>query len=217
MMKRWCFLLLLAAPLIVAAQGIRYDTIRVAPSDERNIHTPQEQQSPSVQHVHRSQNQQRQTNVEKASGTRFERSKLRLGANLGLSISRNYTNVGFGPQVGYQFNDYFMAGAGVKYYYTKANYTDYEIKNNLFGGNLFGYFYPVRYFVLFLQPEINYTRSTLTYNEGDQFVSKGFAPSLVAGAGLRLGFTHLTLNYDLVQHSRSPHPSGFYMGVSAFF
>lgn len=113
-----------------------------------------------------------------------------------------------------------MAGAGLKYYYTRARTQDYVVKNNLLGANLFGYFYPVRFIALFVQPEINYTRSTLTYEYevGEEpLITKGFVPSVVAGAGLRLGYTHLTINYDLVQHARSPHPTGFYMGISAFF
>lgn len=147
----------------------------------------------------------------------FDRSKLRFGANLGLSASRRYTNLGVGPQVGYQFNNYIMAGAGIKYYYTKASTQDYVIKNHLLGASLFSYFYPVRFIALFIQPELNYTRSSLTDNMDDPIISKGFVPSVVAGMGLRLGFTHLTLNYDLVQHARSPHPNGFYVGISAFF
>lgn len=48
-------------------------------------------------------------------------------------------------------------------------------------------------------------------------MSRGFAPSFVVGGGLKLGYTHLTINYDLVEHSNSPHPKGFYVGISAFF
>lgn len=148
----------------------------------------------------------------------FDKSKLRFGADLGLSISRNYTRLGLGPQVGYQFNNYFMAGAGIKYYYTKTATTNYDIKNNLLGANLFGYIYPVRFITAFVQPELNYIWSVLT-KEADNYeaYSRGFVPSLVVGAGFRLDRSHITLNYDLVQHINSPHPSGFYLGVSAFF
>lgn len=215
--REWHFLLLLwMFPLILSAQEIRYDTIRVSPSDQRNIHRNQNQRHDSRNQSDLSNARPERLNSGKPPA--FDRNKLRLGANLGLSISRNYTNLGVGPQIGYQFNRYFMAGAGLKYYYTKARNIDYEIRNNLLGANLFGYIYPVRFITLFVQPEINYTRSTLTYESGgDALVTKGFVPSLVTGAGLRLGYTHLTINYDLVQHARSPHPTGFYLGVSAFF
>lgn len=159
-----------------------------------------------------------QESLSDPSAPAFDKSKLRFGANLGLSISRSYTHLGVGPQIGYQFNDYFMAGVGISYYYTKATTQDYVLKNNLVSANTFGFFYPVRFIVLHVQPEINYTRSTLTYEaEGEQRITKGFVPSVVAGAGLRLGYSHITLNYDLVQHTRSPHPRGFYLGISTFF
>ncbi len=52
---------------------------------------------------------------------------------------------------------------------------------------------------------------------GDKISTKGFVPTLVVGAGLRLGYSHITINYDLLQQKNSPHPDGFYLGVSAFF
>lgn len=148
----------------------------------------------------------------------FDKSKLRFGANLGLSISSNYTNLGFGPQIGYQFNDYFMAGTGVKYYYARARTNEYEIRNNLLGANLFGYFYPVNFIALFAQPELNYIWAKFTSRTTkDSITDRGLVSSLVVGAGFRLGRSHVTLNYDLVQHTNSPHPEGIYLGVSAFF
>ena len=147
----------------------------------------------------------------------FDKSKLRFGANLGLSISRNYTHLGIGPQAGYQFNKHFMAGAGLKYYYSKASLSNYEYKNNLFGINIFGYAYPVSFITIFVQPELNYIWSDLTYNTGEKRSNNGIVSSMVVGAGLRLGYSHITINYDLIQHNNSPHPKGFYLGVSAFF
>lgn len=219
MMKKWGILFMLSLlPLVLTAQEIRYDTIKVSPNDERNIHRGQRAFNASNEAVTTYERLPNKAVREANPVPLFDRKKMRFGANLGLSISRNYTNLGVGPQVGYQFNNYFMAGVGLKYYYNKARFRDYDVRNNLFGANVFGYFYPVRFITLFIQPEINYTRSTLTYTSGEEpYITKGFAPSVVAGAGLRLGFTHLTINYDVVQHRLSPHPSGFYMGVSAFF
>lgn len=136
---------------------------------------------------------------------------------MGLSLSKNYTYLGIGPQFGYQFNKYFMSGIGIKYYHWKKNLSNYEIKDNLLGLNIFGYTYPVRFITMFVQPELNYIWTKTTYNTGDKETNSGLAPSLVVGAGLKLGFTHVTLNYDLIQHTNSPHPDGFYLGVSAFF
>lgn len=213
-MKRVLSLFFLLSVLSAGAQTITYDTIRVSPDDERNIHHNRSRDVRVTSEPLRREN----INTAGRQSTSFDRNKLRFGANLGLSISRNYTNLGFGPQIGYQFNDYFMVGAGIKYYYTKARTYEYEIRNNLLGTNLFGYFYPVQFIALFAQPEINYIWSKLTSRTTtDSLTDKGLVPSLVVGAGFRLGRSHITLNYDLVQHANSPHPEGFYLGVSAFF
>ncbi|RNC65659.1 porin family protein [Proteiniphilum sp. X52] len=213
-MKRVLFLFSLWAALSAGAQTITYDTIRVSPDDERNIHLNRSRD------VVVSSGSLPRENIHTAGRqpAAFDKSKLRFGANLGLSISRDYTNMGFGPQIGYQFNDYLMAGAGIKYYYTKARASQYEIRNNLLGANVFGYFYPVNFIALFAQPELNYIWSEMTSRTTkDSLTDKGVVPSLVVGAGFRLGRSHITLNYDLVQHANSPHPEGFYLGVSAFF
>ena len=205
-MKRWLLFLLLILPTISFAQGFTLDTIRVDSEDSRNIH-----QNTQINHSELS------LNKDNSSHFILDRTKLRFGANIGLSLSKNYTYLGIGPQIGYQFNKYFMAGTGIKYYHLKRNLSDYEKKNNLFGFNLFGYVYPVRFITLFAQPELNYIWSNITYNTGEKIINNSFAPSLVMGAGLRLGYTHVTINYDLVQHTNSPHPKGFYLGISAFF
>ncbi|MDR0422237.1 MAG: porin family protein [Proteiniphilum sp.] len=212
-MKRLLFFLFLFSLLPIGAQTIVYDTIRVSPGDERNIHLNRSRKTGAASEPSR----KKSVSAGKQAAA-FSRSKLRFGANLGLSVSLNYTNLGIGPQIGYQFNKYFMAGAGVKYYYTRTRTVEYGIKSNLLGINMFGYLYPVRFITLFAQPEINYIRSTLTpWSAREKITNRGFVPSLVAGAGFRLGGSHVTLNYDLVQHANSPHPEGFFLGVSAFF
>ena len=220
-MRKWFLFILLLFPIIGSAQGFTLDTIRVSPEDRRNIH-----QNRQVDNNHQlDYNQQTQQNRQTEQSARsrnknnltFDKSKLRFGANLGLSLSSNYTHLGIGPQIGYDFNQYFMAGAGVRYNHLKRKLSDYERRSNLLGLNLFGYFYPVRFITMFIQPEINYIWSNIKYNQGDTVSNSGFAPSLVMGAGLRLGYTHVTINYDLIQHRRSPHPAGYFFGVSAFF
>lgn len=213
-MKQFIPLLFFLIALGTEAQVIRYDTIRVAAGDERNIHQTTKQNN--IAEAARIQVDEKQPDPNDL--TRFDRRKLRFGADLGLSLSRNYTRLGVGPQVGYQLNPYLMAGAGIKYYYTRADLTSYESRDNLLGANIFGYFYPARFIALFAQPELNYIRSSLTdKSTGNENIKKGMVPSLVVGGGLRLGRSHITLNYDLIQHLNSPHPAGFYLGVSAFF
>lgn len=222
-MRKIYLLLLIAFPLLASAQVITYDTIRVSPNDERNIYRTQRQQQTSQTQQDR---QIRQDPVlldrSSSSGFVFDKSRLRYGANIGLSLSRNYSALNFGPQVGYQLNNQFMAGVGVKYYYNKVRAFQYNeeylYKNNLLGANVFGYFYPVRFIAVFAQPEINHLWSNLT-NEatGEVTKSSGFVPSLLVGGGLRLGRSHITLNYDLAQHTNSPHPKGWFLGFSTFF
>ena len=214
-MRPSCFLLLWLLPFFAGAQAITYDTITVSPDDERNIYRYQEQaridRSSSAGDILHRDNDEKQSHS-------FDRSKLRFGANLGLSVSKNYTRLGIGPQAGYQINRSFMAGAGIKYYYSKASTTAYTIKDHLLGANLFGYFYPLSFLTIFIQPEINYIWSGLTdKSNAETTTHSGLVPSLIAGAGFRLGRSHITLNYDLIQHVNSPHPDGVYLGVSAFF
>lgn len=211
-MKKLLLFVLAITPFFVSAQEIRYDTIRVAANDDRNIHRNQQQNSYS------SLQSTKPLRVKPSEKLDFDKSKLRFGANLGLSLSRNYTVFGLGPKLGYQFTDMFMAGAGVKYYYTKVGTYDFNIKNNLLGADVFGYFYPIRFITLFAQPEINYIWTSLEKKSSQEYsTEKGFVPSLIVGGGLRLGRSHITLNYDLVQNSRSPYPDGFYLGFSTFF
>ncbi len=213
-MKQLYLLLFLLVTFAAEAQVIRYDTISVAPGDSRNIHRSRALYlKPADESIYVENSQ-----PAKNEPLRFDRRKLRFGADLGFSLSRNYTRLGIGPQAGYQFNQYLMAGAGIKYYYTRAATPRYVIRNNLLGANLFGYLYPARFIALFAQPELNYIHSKLEEKTaGNRESSSGMVPSLVVGAGLRVGRSHITLNYDLVQHVNSPHPEGFYLGVSAFF
>ena len=209
-MKNLIVSLLFIFPFLLSAQTITYERVPVSSNDERNIHRSQQRQSTTTVAPQPLRTQ--------PQGFVLDKSKLRFGANLGLSLSRNYTVFGLGPQVGYQFSDAFMAGAGIKYYYTKVRTYDYEIKNNMLGTNVFGYFYPVRFLTVFAQPEINYIWSNLkNRTSGEIETEKGLVPSLVVGGGVRLGRSHITLNYDLAKHPRSPYPSGFYLGFSAFF
>lgn len=216
-MKKILFLWLCFLPMLAWTQVITYDTIRVSPDDERNIHANEKR------NVYNSPTATRQPiRVAKNATSGFDKSKLRIGANLDLSFSHNYTLFSFGPQVGYQFNKYLMGGTGVKYYYNKVRAYQYNheylYKNNLVGANLFGYFYPVNFITVFAQPEINYLWSKYTnLNSDETEKTSGFVPSVLIGAGLRLGRSHITMNYDLARHTNSPYPDRVFLGVSIFF
>ena len=117
-MKKFLFLFLLILPTVAfSQQPFRYDTIRVSNDDTRNIHYKQQQQNRL-----RQRNQDRQVTTQTANKSQFDARNLRYGLNLGLNLSNDYTFLRIAPQLGYQFNKYVMAGAGVSYYYSKRKY-----------------------------------------------------------------------------------------------
>src|SRR5690349_1251602 len=67
----------------------------------------------------------------------FDKSKLFFGGTFGLSFSNYYTLVNVSPQVGYRFNDYLAAGAGVNFIYSSEKYFD------AYGNDAFRYNYGV--------------------------------------------------------------------------
>lgn len=233
-MKKFFLIFLLFAPMLVQAQAFRLDTIQVAPDDPRRIQRTQPQ--PQAQPQQTPQQQQyivvsgEQPTTEEAQPVpprnnldpfmpNFDRKNLRFGANLGLSRSRDQTTIALGPQIGYQFSDFFMAGTGIKYHYIRMNTNRYDARHNLLGVNVFGFFYPVSLVALFVQPEINHIWRSVRNNEtGERVTERGTVPVLLVGAGLRLGrSSHITLNYDLVRHIHSPYPETVFLSVSAFF
>lgn len=211
---------------LLSAQVITYDTIRVSPDDERNIHRNSSKTNASVTST--TQQSQKVVNPPPASyqnvlgtGYDIDVKKLRYGADFGLYFSKNYSSFNFGPQMGYLIDDQFMVGVGVKYNYFKTRgylYNEEVVyKNNLLGGNVFGYYYPTSYLVVFVQPEINHLWSTRKDEvSGAVKKSSGFVPSFLLGGGVRLGMAHLTLNYDLARHRNSPYSRGVFMGFSFF-
>lgn len=217
-MRKLAFVItFLIIALSVTAQTITYDTIRVSPNDSRNINRNQQ----------RSEKPKQVSKTKKPISTNtqyqgLDRSKIRYGANLGLSLSRNYSSINIGPQVGYQVSEHFMLGLGVQYNYNKVRSYGYNssslYKNNLLGANAFGYFYPVRFITIFAQPEISYFWSNIRNDDtGHVSHSSGPVPSVLVGAGLRLSRSHITLNYDLVQHRNSPYSDTVFLGISVFF
>ena len=85
-MRKIYLLLLFIFPVMISAQVITYDTIRVSLDDERNIYRTQRQQQTAHSPIAR---QPVLLDREPAPGFRFDKSKLRYGANIGLSFSRN--------------------------------------------------------------------------------------------------------------------------------
>ncbi len=102
----------------------------------------------------------------------FQKENLFFGGNFGLSFG-DYTLVNVSPQVGYRFNRYLAAGAGVNFLYSsyKRRYNvgaDYKENYGNAGLNIFGRVYPIEYLLLQLQPEANYVWGKIKYPDGTQ-------------------------------------------------
>ena len=214
-MKKLLLALLCILPTIASSQQpFRYDTIRVSRDDTRNIHQGQQHQQILQQ---RQQNRLRAS--QSSAKTGFDARNLRYGVNLGLNFSNDYTFFRLAPQVGYQFSKYFMAGAGVSYYYSKRKYyySNESKSNTSVGANLFGYLYPTSFLAISVQPEVNYIWNSYRQGRDEVYKKDVFVPSVVVGAGFRMGSAHAMLYYDLVQDIDSPYSSGLFYGVSIYF
>ena len=157
----------------------------------------------------------------KSSG--FDKSKLFFGGNFGLAFGSYSTLVNVSPQIGYRFNRYLAAGAGVNFLYSSYKYDygdpyqNYKETYGVTGLNVFGRVYPIEYIFIQVQPEANYTWLKYHFYDGnpDQKLPNKIVPSLLGGIGASIpagrGYFIVTANYDLLQKERSPY------GNKAFF
>ncbi len=159
--------------------------------------------------------QAQQQPVEEAPAEKgFKKENLFFGGNFGLSFG-DYTLVNVSPQVGYRFNRYLAAGAGVNFLYSsyKRRYVEGTIKENYgnAGINIFGRVYPIDYILLQLQPEANYVWGKIKgFNGVEQKLDAQIVPSLLGGAGAVIptggrGSFVAMVQYDLLQNDRSPY------------
>jgi hypothetical protein len=147
----------------------------------------------------------------------FQKDRLFVGGNFGLSFG-NYTFINVSPQLGYRFNRFLAAGAGVNLQYVgiKQKYSNGDLysktSQGVAGLNLFGRVYPIQQFMLQVQPEANYVfgkqRNYFT-DRIDEIRVKEIVPSLLAGGGLVLpsgrGAFIASLFYDVLQKESSPY------------
>jgi hypothetical protein len=156
----------------------------------------------------------------------FDPQRLVIGGSLGASFG-NYTFVNVSPQVGYMFNQYITAGAGINYIYNSYKYSNGDRDNYSFAGiNLFSRVFPVRFLFLSVQPEIDYSWGKIKYgnytNEPDYKYEGKWVPAFLIGAGAVLspggkGGLFLSIQYDVVQNSRSPYGTVPYFNVGFGF
>lgn len=202
-------------PTYYGAPAFSYDTVRS--TNKRS--SPRYSANPSPQ------NNNSHINTEKLSkqstSSSFDRQKLFFGGNIGLSFG-NFTLVDIAPQVGYAFNQYFSAGAGISFTYANSEYTEYEATRTYLGANLFAYIYPIKYIALSVQPGIDYMWASDKYYGGGKFTENKAIPSFVIGGGLRIptgnvGGMIMMLKYDLVQNPHSPYGNSIFYSVGYVF
>lgn len=155
---------------------------------------------------------------------KFDKSKLVMGGNIGATFG-DFTFIQFSPQVGYAFTRNIVAGAGVNFSYSSQkirffNGDESQRFNYGYAGlNVFTRVYPVNFLFLSVQPELNYNWGKIKYKNppaADVKINGAFIPSLLIGGGLAIpmgnrGQTLLSMQYDVLQNSRSPY------GQRAFF
>lgn len=159
----------------------------------------------------------------------FDKDRLFIGGNFGLSFG-NYTLINVSPQVGYRFNRFVAAGAGINFIYSsqKFYYTnnDYYKENFGVGGlNVFGRFYPIEYAFVQAQPELNYVWGKRKYSGNiypEEKLAGKYVPSLLGGVGGAIpmggrGAFIVMIQYDLLQQTYNPYGSKAFISVGFNF
>jgi len=153
------------------------------------------------------------------ANAQFNLSRMTIGGGIGLQFG-DYTVVNIAPQVGYNFSDYFNAGAGFTYTYYGEKYNHEQMKqtNSYFGFNVYGKFYPIPYVVLMVQPEINRMwRANKDLRTGYKDKKEEIVPVCLVGGGLRLGPMTAMIQYDVAQNSNSPYGNRLFYSVGYTF
>ncbi len=137
-----------------------------------------------------------------------------IGGNLGISTG-SYTHLNLSPQIGYRFNRFLAAGAGINAQYIglKENFNGSlyrRMQQGVAGVNLFGRFFPIEQLMVQVQPELNYIFGRQTFYQPSREVFKlddVIVPSILIGGGVVLPSRHgsfiAALYYDVWQDGNS--------------
>ena len=148
----------------------------------------------------------------------FQKEKLFVGGNFGLTFG-NYTLINVSPQIGYRFTKLFAAGVGINLQYisVKEKYTNGDLyrksTQGVTGLNVFGRVYPIKQFMIQVQPEMNYVFGKEIYydtNPRQEYkLDAAIVPSLLLGGGLVIpsgrGAFITSVFYDVLQDVNSPY------------
>lgn len=148
----------------------------------------------------------------------FQKEKLFVGGNFGLSFG-SYTLINVSPQIGYRFTNFFAAGVGINLQHVgwKDEYSDgttIKTSKTVMGLNVFGRAYPIKTFMIQIQPEANYIFGKEKYQAPNQAalennIDTHIVPSLLLGGGLVIpsgrGAFITSVFYDVLQDANSPY------------
>ena len=157
----------------------------------------------------------------------FQKEKLFVGGNFGVSFG-SYTFINISPLIGYRFTDHFAAGVGLNLQYVSEKLEDngdtyYKTEQGVTGLSVFGRVYPIRQFMLQVQPEVNYIFGKEKYylppNPGEYNLDSEIVPSVLLGGGLVLpaggrGALIISVFYDILQRDNSPYSNNAIVNFS---
>lgn len=154
-----------------------------------------------------------------ASRKGFDPSRVMIGGSLGL-VFGSYTNINVSPLLGYRFSDMFAAGININAQYASEKLKDWNgetasrYQYTIFGGGVWGRFYPLEMIFLHAQPEYNHVSEKFTDYTVDpkQTINSSYGvSSLLMGGGysqpLGSGYSsfYIMILYDVLQNRRSPY------------
>jgi hypothetical protein len=148
----------------------------------------------------------------------FQKEKMFVGGNFGLTFG-TYTLINVSPQIGYRFTNFFAAGVGINMQYisVKEKYTNGDLysktSQGVAGLNIFGRVYPLKQFMLQVQPEANYIFGKQSFYDTDPHqeykLDAQIVPSLLLGGGLVIpsgrGAFITSVFFDVLQNKNSPY------------
>ncbi|WP_123848794.1 hypothetical protein [Chitinophaga lutea] len=146
----------------------------------------------------------------------FNPRNIIVGGALGVAFG-DYTFVNISPMIGYRFSPKIAAGVNINAQYSSGKSYGYNnnviARNNytMFGGGLWGRFYPFEQFFIHAQPEYNAISAKITeYEPRREYKERYGAPSLLLGGGYSQpvgGNSAITLMilYDVLQDKNTPY------------
>jgi len=149
---------------------------------------------------------------------KFKRENVFFGSALNLSLGNRFFNVGINPELGYSLNNFLDAGVTMNLNYFSQNASDfspYRYRELSYGAGTFLRVWPVNFLHLQVQPEINWTNSSIKDVFNNQTSKRNFnSTSLLVGIGygsrmVGSQYSYVTLMIDVLQNINSPYRDQF--------